>query len=251
MLSKPTIKYIQSLQHKKFRDEYRCFTAEGPKVVMELLLSNAFVCKRIYALDKWVESLDPSTLDQCRDNLETIQLFELEKIAQAVNPHQVVAIFEQKDSVSDFNVKEGCTLVLDDIQDPGNLGTIIRTADWYGIKNIVCSLNTVDVYNNKVVQSTMASLARVNVLYADLPEWLQQQKGVLKIAATLDGEPGNKFGQLAASILIIGNEGKGISSSVLKCADEKITITRIGEAESLNAAVATGILLNRLTQSAS
>lgn len=137
-------------------------------------------------------------------------------------------------------------MALDAIQDPGNLGTIIRIADWFGIADIVCAAGTADIYNAKVVQSTMGSLGRVNVVYTDLPVWLQKNKQVKIYSASLDGKDVNEIGKLAEGIIVIGNEANGVSDEVLKFVDEKITIPKTGEAESLNAAVATGIILSHL-----
>ncbi len=243
MLSKSTIKYIQSLQHKKFRDEYNAFTAEGPKIIKELLDSAVFDCQAVYALQEWISNLDDKTLQLVNGKLELIKDFELAKISTLTSPNQVAAVFEKKLPVVDIPVEGKLTLVLDDIRDPGNLGTIIRTADWFGINNIVCSMNTADMYNNKVVQSTMASLSRVNIFYTDLEKWLKENNTVKRIAATLDGKSAGFFEQLKEGILIIGNESNGISPAILDIADEQVTIPRLGEAESLNAAVATGILL--------
>ncbi len=248
MLSKSNIKYIQSLQHKKFRDEYQVFMAEGPKVVNELLRSGVFECKRIFALEEWVNSQSETILNIAGNNLEQVEQFELEKIAFYTTPNQVVAIFSIRKPIDKIEVNEGITLVLDNIKDPGNFGTIIRTADWFGIKNIVCSEDTVDMYNNKVVQSTMASLARVNILYVNLPEWLNANNMVPVIAATLDGIHPDKVKNSSPMILIIGNESNGIRPEILEMSDKQVTIPRIGHAESLNAAVATGILLHALTQ---
>ena len=242
MFSKSTVKYIQSLQHKKFRDEEGVFVAEGPKLVKELLEGELFTCRNIYALPEWAPSLDKQLLNKYESSIETIRDFELEKISALSKPNLVVAVFEQKKSLHNPDIKNKITLVLDDIQDPGNLGTIIRIADWFGIENIICSPKTVDMYNSKVVQSTMASLQRVNLVYTDVEQWLALQT-VNKYAAALHGEPLNNFHSLKEGILIVGNESKGISDTILKMANKKITIPRVGEAESLNAAVATGIIL--------
>ena len=246
MLSKATIKDIQSLQHKKFRDETSSFIAEGPKVVKELLLDGGFNCKVVYALQKWIENTNQGILDLLKDKLQVIEEFELEKIASYSTPNGVLAIFEKRISNAVFGIKNECTLVLDAIQDPGNMGTIIRTADWFGIKNIVCSLNTVDIYNSKVVQSTMASLARVNVIYTDLESWLKNNHQVKILATTLSGSPLKNFKGLKESIVLIGNEANGLSDELMQLADEKITIPKFGGAESLNAAVATAIVLYEL-----
>lgn len=249
MLSKSAIKYIQSLQHKKFRDEYNCFAAEGPKVVNGLLFSAEFPVKGIYALQQWVDELDEGLRNRYQDKIEIVKDFELEKIAFYTTPNKVVALFEKRAVLQNPGLKNKFTLVLDDIQDPGNLGTIIRTADWFGIENIICSSNTVDQYNNKVVQSTMASLGCVNIIYTSLHSWLKKQQDIKILAATLDGNSINEFSGLKEAIIIIGNESKGISDELLKLAHQKISIPRIGQAESLNAAVATGIILAKFVRS--
>ncbi len=246
MFSKSTIKYIQSLQHKKFRDEYNVFVAEGPKLVTELLQANIFKCSAVYALQDWVDQLESKLADAISNEVTVIKDFELEKIAAFSTANKVVAVFEKRTGVNNFSLKNNITLVLDDIRDPGNLGTIIRTADWFGIEHIVCSNNTVDMYNPKVVQSTMASLGNVNIIYTDIVNWLQEAATVQKIAATLDGIPVQQVQQVSEAIVIIGNESNGISEAVLKLADEKITIPKSGWAESLNASVATGIILYSL-----
>ena len=245
MVSKSTIKYIQSLQHKKFRDESNSFIAEGPKVVLGLLTTALFPLKGIYALQEWVDEMDKDFLMRYNNNIEIVKDFELEKIASYTTANKVLALFEKRETVADINIKDKFSIVLDDIQDPGNLGTIIRTADWFGIENIICSANTVDMYNNKVVQSTMASLGMVNVIYTDLAEWLIKQRGVAIFAATLNGKSINEYSNLKEGIIIIGNESKGISDNIMQLANEKITIPKKGHAESLNAAVAAGIILGK------
>ena len=235
MLSKATVKYIQSLHHKKFRDEEAVFVAEGPKLVGELLAGKTFVCRNVYALKSWEHQTAPAA--------EMIEGFELEKISSLSTPNQVLAVFEKKLVEKNPVLKGKITLVLDDIQDPGNLGTIIRIADWFGVENIFCSLHTADMYNSKVVQSTMASIQRINLVYTNLAEWLDGVEGIETFAAALNGDSLNSVSGLSEGILLIGNESKGISPELLKMADRKITIPRVGEAESLNAAVAAGIIL--------
>ena len=248
MFSKSTIKYIQSLQHKKFRDEHNAFIAEGPKLVGELLASGAFACAAVYALEEWANNQTYSVKNQLKAEVEIVKDFELEKITSFSTANQVLAVFEKKTGISVLNPVNEITLVLDDIQDPGNLGTIIRIADWFGIKNIICSLHTADMYNPKVVQSTMASLGKVNIFYTDIEAWLSKNEAIKKYAAALDGATLSSVGKIKEGILIIGNESKGISPNVMALANEKITIPRTGEAESLNAAVATGIILYGLKQ---
>ena len=243
MLSKTHTKYIQSLQHKKFRDELGLFIAEGPKVVMDLLKSGKFVCKEVFAFNEWITE-HSKFLSTCNDiSIEAVQDFELKKISSLATAHSVVAVFEKRKQNSVFETKSKITLALDTIQDPGNLGTIIRIADWFGLTDIVCSVGCADMYNAKVVQSTMGSLGRVNVIYTDLVKWLKDNDKVKIYAASLEGEDVKAVGKLKEGILIIGNEANGVSDEVMELVTEKITIPRIGEAESLNAAVAAGIIL--------
>ena len=136
--------------------------------------------------------------------------------------------------------------MLDTIQDPGNFGTIIRIADWFGISDIICSEGCADMYNPKVVQSTMGSLGRVNIIYTSLPHWLGENKNVKNYSAVLNGKAVQSLGKLKEGVIIIGNEAHGISEEVMQLVNEKITIPKIGQAESLNAAVATGIILSHI-----
>lgn len=243
MLSKTYTKYIQSLQHKKFRDEHNLFIAEGPKVVMDMLESEKFICKELFALQNWVNANERSLSTLTKAMVTTVVDFELEKISAFTTPHSVLAIFEKSKEDEGIEISGSLTLVLDTIQDPGNLGTIIRIADWFGVKNIICSEGCAEMYNPKVVQSSMGSLGRVNIIYTDLPGWLKQHDQVKIYAASLQGKEVNSLGKLKEGILIIGNEAHGISNEVMDCVPEKITIARTGKAESLNAAVATGIIL--------
>jgi TrmH family RNA methyltransferase len=246
MLSKTHTKYIQSLQHKKLRDETGLFIAEGPKVVMDLLNSRKFVCKEIFALNNWLHE-HSKQLTLLKDTAITaVEDFELQKISSLSTAHAVVAVFEKRNPVSKIETALKITLMLDTIQDPGNLGTIIRIADWFGVENIVCSIGCTDMYNAKVVQSTMGSLGRVNLIYTDLVGWLHENSKVKIYSASLEGKDMKTVGKLNEGILIIGNEANGVSDEVMDLVTEKITIPKIGEAESLNAAVATGIILSHL-----
>jgi TrmH family RNA methyltransferase len=246
MLSKTHTKYIQSLLHKKFRDEFGLFIAEGPKVVMDLLNSRKFVCKELFALEDWIK--DHSSFLQAWKNIAITEVkdFELQKISSLSTAHTVVAVFEKRKQHLDIETGDKIILALDTIQDPGNLGTIIRIADWFGVTDIICSVGCADMYNAKVVQSTMGSLGRVNVIYTDLVQWLKQNKQLKIYSASLEGKDVKTIGKLAEGVLIIGNEANGVSDEVMKLVDEKITIPGIGEAESLNAAVAAGIILSHL-----
>ena len=247
MLSKATIKDIQSLQHKKFRDESHTFSAEGPKVVHELLQEAAFECVAIYGLADWIER-EIQLLPDFEKYMHVVTDFELSKLATYSTPNKVVAVFKKAAVVSNIELKNNITLVLDDIQDPGNLGTIIRTADWFGVENIVCSLKTADAYNSKVVQSTMASLGRVNLGYTNLEKWVEENHHVPLLAAVLNGKSIASRAPIMEGILMIGNEANGLSQSLIEKADEHVTIPKFGGAESLNAAVATSIFLYELTK---
>ena len=247
MINKSAVKYIQSLQHKKFRDEYSTFIAEGPKVVLELLQHNIFECEQLYCSVSGINCLTDKIKKQFVEKIIEVEDFELEKISALNTANNLLGVFKKKPDFKSINISNSLTLFLDDIQDPGNLGTIIRTADWFGLKTIFCSNATVDCYNPKVVQSTMASLGRVNIVYGNLIEELQKHKNIKKYAAVLAGKNLSTFDKIKEGILIIGNESKGISSAVMELVDEKITIPKIGQAESLNAAVATGIILYSVT----
>ena len=239
MLTKSQIKYIQSLGHKKFRDEEGLFIAEGPRIVEEWLTQDAAAFQAIYALPEWVAAHPDA-------NAAEISVAELEKISQLQQPNQVLALIKKwPDTVPVVNATQWI-LALDGIQDPGNLGTIIRIADWFGITNIICQEGTVDVYNPKVVQATMGSLARIRTSYRDLAAWLQQHPDLRVYAASLEGQDVKQIKPNSRGVLIIGNEARGISEPVMQQVNVRITIPRKGGAESLNAAVATGILLSHL-----
>jgi RNA methyltransferase, TrmH family len=244
MLVKSKLKYIQTLGQKKFRQEERIFIAEGPKIVAELLQARKQAVTEIYAVKEWIEE-NTELLKQV--NCTEITEQELERISQLSTPNKVIALVQQFEEPAGIVTKDRVTLVLDAVQDPGNLGTIIRIADWFGITQIVCSEDSADVYNPKVVQATMGSIARVNVAYMDLEEWLGAQEDISIYAAMLGGMDITEMKRINEGIIVIGNESKGISQGLLKMADTKITIPKKGNAESLNAAIATGIILSHLT----
>ena len=248
MFSKSHTKYIQSLQHKKSRGEEGVFIAEGPKLVPELLREDKFICKQIFATAEWIKA-NNNLLKNNAGEIISVKDFELEKLSSLTTANEVLAVFEQRVSFPNFSVKGKITLILDGIQDPGNFGTIIRIADWFGVENIVCSENCADMYNSKVVQSTMGSIGRVNLIYTNLVEWLNNNKTVAIYAAALQGKSLAEISSVKECILIIGNESKGISEALMQMATDKITISKKGSAESLNAAVATGIILSHLVDS--
>ena len=243
MISKNQVKYIQSLGQKKSRDEEKRFIAEGPKLVNELLAAENCRVVQVYALKEWTDEHSNATGDG-----EVIEVSngELEKISQLTTPNQVVAVVEKIQWKNDPQIKGAVSLALDTIQDPGNMGTIIRLADWFGIKNIFCTIDCVDLYNPKVVQSSMGSISRVRVEYIDIESLLKDNKELRVYAAVLNGRDITKMEKINEGIILIGNESKGIKEELLRFANVQITIPGKGKAESLNAAVATGILLSHL-----
>ena len=240
MLGKSQAKYIQSLGQKKVRDAEGVFVAEGPKIIAELLASANANILQLYALHDWIAA----NRNDC-NGVEIIEVDEndLTKISQLATPNKVLAVVKKQETADHLQTKGTVSLVLETIQDPGNLGTIIRIADWFGIKQIICSEDCADMYNPKVVQSTMGSIVRVKILYTDLAPWLEEQKDVFIYAAALEGQNVMAMKKITEGLIVIGNESKGISTAIFEQVDIKITIPRIGKAESLNAAVATGIIL--------
>jgi TrmH family RNA methyltransferase len=247
MLSKSQIQYIKSLAINKYRRLNRQFIAEGPKLIAELLTSR-FVCDRIFALPEWIESYSaqiPKII-----NITEITEKELERISTLKTPNQVLALINIPEP-ADIEIPlpyENIILMLDNISDPGNMGTIIRTADWFGIHNILCSENCVDIYNPRVVQATMGSLFRVNVHYISFEKYLKGlPKNVPVYAAVLDGD--NLYeSELNVGYVIIGNESHGVSQNLMPFVNKKIKIPdypngRSTAAESLNASVAAALVM--------
>ena len=241
MIVKSKVKYINSLGDKKLRDADRVFIAEGPKIINELLGEKLMEPKEIFALKEWIQQNENPALP-----VTEIDDIMLERLSFLSTPNQVVGLFSIPQH-SQVSLKNKVSIIADGIQDPGNLGTIVRCADWFGVQQVICSRDSADIYNPKAVQSTMGSIARVKVYYEDLHALLVKNKNQIKVyAATLNGTDIKKIKPLSEGVLIIGNESKGITNSLLSLVDEKITITRRGKAESLNAAVATGIILSHL-----
>ncbi len=241
MITKNQVKYIQSLSHKKFRDEEGCFVAEGPKVVAELLTMPHMRVKEVYGTQEWRAS---QAEGEWADSFYELTEEELQRISFLKTANQVLAIFYKPDLV----VEPGSwQLVLDGIQDPGNMGTIIRIADWFGVQQIICSEDSADAFNPKVIQSTMASIGRVEIVYTNLVEYLRMHSHRHFYAATLEGTPIRDVRPHGPSALVIGNESKGIREELMKELKLFVTIPRHGAAESLNAAVATGIILSHFT----
>jgi TrmH family RNA methyltransferase len=238
MLSKNEAKYIQSLSHKKQRQQSGLFIAEGVKLVDELL-SSPVTIKKIYATESWSRP--------AFGNYELVRVSEeeLQKISLLQTANQVLALAVEPALPELIMPENNLILALDGIQDPGNMGTLIRIADWFGINTIVASEDSVDAFNPKVVQSTMGSITRVNVYYTNLATFLKEAR-VPVFGALLEGRSVYAVPAPEKGILMIGNESKGIHKELLSLISHPVSIPRIGEAESLNAAVAAGIILSHL-----
>jgi TrmH family RNA methyltransferase len=238
MLTKNHAKLIKSLQNKKDRNELGLFLVEGLKSVQELLHSN-------FEIDFLVgtEEFFQKNKDSIKDiRYEILSEEELEKVSSLESNNSVLAVVKQKTN-KDFNIENEIVIVLDEIKDPGNLGTIIRTADWYGIQKIVLSENSVDFYNPKVISGTMGSFARVQVLYTDLNNFFEKNTFPV-FGAYLNGKNIHEIKFPSSGILLMGNESKGISAELEKFVTDKITIPKFGSAESLNVGIATAIILD-------
>lgn len=242
MLSKAKIKWINSLSLKKNRDEENVFVAEGLKLVSELL--PVMNCRFLAYTD---EKNLPLRAMRNQAEKELVSETELSKISSHKTPQGIIAVFEKP--TYDINlsaVRSQLSIALDDIQDPGNLGTIIRLADWFGVKDVFCSLHTVDVFNSKTIQATMGAIARVRVHYVNLVDFLKEITGEIPVYGTfMDGE--NIYEQHLSSngIIVMGNEGNGISKEVLPLVSKKLLIPTFpadaNTSESLNVGVATAI----------
>ena len=238
MLTAHKIKIFNSLEKKKFRQKYNLFLVEGNKIITELK-NSSYKIKEIF-------SVNPSDLEFLNAETHLITERELKKISFLQTPKDSVAVVELPEGK--FLTNQNIQIVLDGIQDPGNLGTIIRLADWFGIEQIICSIDTVDLYNPKVVQSTKGSLARVNVFYTDLQEFLSQSSSE-NIGTDMVGENLYQFMFPEKFNLILGNEGNGMRPEVEKLVSKNVTIPRFGKTqstESLNVSMATSILLGQI-----
>lgn len=229
MISKNQIKFVRQLEQKKYRKKEGLFVAEGPKVVGDLLRAG-FKAHTIFATSEW--GGQGQTFQEVSDE-------ELRRVSFLQHPQRVLALFfiptESVPSVSSLS------LALDDVQDPGNLGTIIRIADWFGIDTIYCSENTADAWSPKVVQATMGSIARVNIIYTDLQELISKAQ-VPVYGTLLDGQDIYTQELSKEGIIVMGNEGNGISAPIRKLINRKLLIPQFHEGpESLNVAIATAI----------
>lgn len=246
MISKSQISYIKSLHQKKFRKEYRQFIIEGEKLCDEFIQSNSLI-KQIYLLDsKRVKYEDLLSKISKKVEIVEVKQEDLIKMSAMSTAPDVMMLVDMPLDLSTEDVKidyaHDLTLALDGVRDPGNLGTIIRIADWFGIKHIICSNDCVELYNPKVIQSTMGSVLRVEVVYTDLNAYLLSLKGTNVYGALLEGENIYKMEGKMSGLLLMGSESHGISKELMSFITDPVTIPAWGAAESLNVAVATAIL---------
>ncbi|UTW61452.1 RNA methyltransferase [bacterium SCSIO 12741] len=250
MLSKNKVKLIRSLQQKKHRHEQGLFLVEGEKMVAELLAENSPTGKGIYQIQELLAVSDwlmehESLIEEASFPVEEIKAVDLEKISALKTPNKVLAVVKMPQRNLRY-MEDEMVLMLDGVRDPGNLGTIIRTADWFGVSEVICSLDTVDMYNPKVVQSTMGSLFRIPVSYRELTEAIFDLRinNPLKpvYGATTHGESIYQLDLSSNAIIVLGSESHGISENVGHLITKKISIPRFGAGESLNVASAAAVL---------
>ena len=252
ILTKNKIKEIRALEQHKGRREQHAWLAEGNRMVGDLLASDAFECRKLVATCSWWESHPEyaEKVDECYE----VTGAEMQRVSLLQAPQDVLAVFDKtrKDAGSS-ETSESLTILLDEVQDPGNLGTIIRTADWFGVRDIYCAPGTADCFNPKVVQATMSALARVRVHYfaskEDVCDWLRRCQGPV-YGTFLEGENIYTSQLQTPAVLVMGNEGRGISSEVAALVTHKLLIPHFSSdgqhVESLNVSVATAICLSEL-----
>lgn len=234
-LSKERQKWIRSLQLKKNRDEEAVFVVEGEKSVLEGLQIFEQNLIELVSIENFVE-LIPSSF---HSKVKLVNQKELEGISDLRTPNKFLAVFKKVTKPISLNES---SIILDGIQDPGNMGTILRLADWFGVNQIVCSSDTVDCYNPKVIQASMGAIFRISVQHTDLKTFIPKYKSPI-YAAFLNGENYKSIAKPKQFALLMGNEGKGIRPEIEALVENRVTIPRIGEAESLNVSTATAILL--------
>ncbi len=243
MISKNQIKYIQALHLKKNRDSQGLFIVEGVKLVTEFLADEGITVKQVYAVSDYLKK-HHALLEKRNVAFTEVDVEELKKISLQSTPNQVLAVVIKKEQLLTKELLQSQTnLFLDDIRDPGNLGTMIRIADWFGIRQIICSKSTTELYNPKTLQSSMGAVLRVNVVYLDFEDLLPSLAGTPIYGAVLNGQ--NIYtSNLKPGIIVIGNEANGISDAVLAKITDPVTIPAADNngSESLNAANACAII---------
>lgn len=242
MLSKARIKFIKSLQLKKYRKQEQCFVVQGEKSVLETLQSD-FKIQQLLATPDFMER-NKRAVSYFKGEVFVLTANELASLGEYSSNDAAIALVTMPPNEFQEPIT-GFALMLDDIRDPGNLGTIIRTADWYGIQAIIASEETADVYNHKVIQSSMGSFTRVKVFYTNLVEYLSTTQQPV-YGTFLNGESVHTLSFGADGVIVVGNEANGISAEVEKFVTKRITIPAFGKAESLNAAIATAVVLDNV-----
>lgn len=243
-ISKNQIKYIKSLQQKKFRQMYGNFVAEGDKLVKEIASNPEIEIEGIYALPEWQEE-NAHFLNNLELPVFDLSKKELERISGLKTPNQTLIIAKQKkNEIRWDSVSRGLSLYLDDIQNPGNIGTILRIADWFGINHVFCSPNSGELYNPKVIQASMGAFLRINYFEITFEKIQQKLENILVYATVMDGENIFEMDLKNNGLIVIGNEGRGISQEILKTVNHRISIPSHNNngSESLNVSVATGIV---------
>ena len=236
-ITQSQIKHLRSLQLKKYRQKYNQFIVEGTKSVLEFL-NSSMLCVGMFAQEQVLENL---SIDKFEDILYVANTKQMNQLSALKQSSGLLACFEIP-TPQPISQQEQLVIALDDIRDPGNLGTIIRTADWFGLNQVICSKESVDCYNPKVIQSSMGSLSRVTVHYKDLASLPLDFPEHELMIADMEGEDYRAV-SFERGILVIGNEGHGVSEMITKMAHRRVSIPRIGEAESLNAAISAAIIL--------
>lgn len=242
-LTNSQMKYIISLSRRKIREEEGCFVAEGTKCVRDTW--DYFNCRMIVATKAWY---DENGHSGHLDKIVFANSQQMQRISQMSNATDVIAVYDiPKREISDNSIRTGLNVVLDNIQDPGNLGTIIRLCDWFGVHNIFCSPNTVDVYNHKVIQATMGAISRVTVKYCELGELLTKYGDMPIYGTSLDGKNIYKTDLSATGFVVFGNEGRGMSQAVSELSKVKLRIpsypANVQTSESLNVGIAAAITI--------
>ncbi len=244
MVSKRWSKLVKSLQIKKYRNENQLFFIEGAKSILEVIRSNRFFIEKLFVTEAFYTELVDNEIQL--PDIEIVTTKDLNQLGTLKSNKTGLAVVKMPKKLPTFN-PDSYTVVLDNLQDPGNLGTIIRICDWYCISNIICSFNTVDLYNYKVIQASMGSFTRVQVYYCDLPEILYKYTSTTTYGMFLEGESVHNIDfEQDNGFIVLGNEANGISVEVNNFIDRKVTIPKYGAAESLNVGIATAIVLDNL-----
>lgn len=246
MIPKAQIKLIKSLSNKKYRKKHKLFIAEGVKLINELIYSEYKICT-IYATNDWLEDNNSVLTPSIKERVFLTTPHEIRTISSLKSPNKVVATVEIPGNERiKVNYHDEIIIALDGIRDPGNMGSIIRIADWYNVQKVLCSPDCTDIFNSKVVQASMGSLFHIKILYTNLIEFIINHKKLNVYGAFIEGKGIHDIDFLKPALIIIGNESSGIKESLENKIENKICIPKYGKAESLNAAIAAGIIIDKI-----